>query len=77
MARVFVDDRAAAMREAGDILIPIEKGVISQSDVVGGLAELCGGVVQGRISEKEVTASKSVGMALEDLITVRPVIGNA
>lgn len=77
MARVFVDDRAAAMREAGDILIPLEKGVISQSNVVGDLTELCGGVVQGRISEYEVTAFKSVGMALEDLIAVKLVIGNA
>ena len=77
MARVFVDDRAAAMREAGDILIPLEKGVISQSDVIGDLAELCSGVVQGRISQKEVTAFKSVGMALEDLIAVKLVIGNA
>lgn len=77
MARVFVDDRAAAMREAGDILIPLEKGVISQSNVVGDLTELCGGVVQGRISENEVTAFKSVGMALEDLIAVKLVIGNA
>ena len=77
MARVFVDDRAAAMREAGDILIPLKKGVISQSDVIGDLAELCGGVVQGRVSEHEVTAFKSVGMALEDLIAVKLVIGNA
>jgi len=76
MARVFVDDRAAAMREAGDILIPLGKGVISKSDVVGDLAELCGGMVQGRISENEVTAFKSVGMALEDLIAVKLVIGN-
>ena len=77
MARVFVDDRAAAMREAGDILIPLEKGVISRSDVIGDLAALCGGTVQGRISEKEVTAFKSVGMALEDLIAAKLVIGNA
>ena len=77
MARVYVDDRAAAMREAGDILIPLEKGVISRSDVIGDLAELCSGVVQGRINEHEVTAFKSVGMALEDLIAVKLVIGNA
>ena len=77
IARVFVDDRAAAMREAGDILIPIEKGVVSRSDVIGDLAELCGGAVQGRISENEVTAFKSVGMALEDLIAAKLVIGNA
>ena len=76
MARVFVDDRAAAMREAGDILIPIEKGVISKSDVIGDLTELCSGMVRGRISDNEVTAFKSVGMALEDLISVKLVIGN-
>ena len=76
MARVFVDDRAAAMKEAGDILIPVEKGVISKSDVIGDLAELCGGVVQGRIGESEVTAFKSVGMALEDLIAAKLVLGN-
>ena len=77
MARVFVDDRAAAMREAGDILIPLNKGVISRSDVIGELAELCSGAVQGRIGDNEVTAFKSVGMAVEDLIAVKLVIGNA
>ncbi len=67
LARIFVDDRVATLREAGDLLDPIERGVISADDIRGDLAELCAGAV-GRSSEDEITLFKAVGIGIVDLI---------
>ncbi|MCG8441476.1 MAG: ornithine cyclodeaminase family protein [Caulobacterales bacterium] len=66
-ARVYVDTRAGACAEAGDIVQPLASGVIAESDICGDLFELCRGVAAGRRAQDEVTLFKSVGTALEDL----------
>jgi ornithine cyclodeaminase/alanine dehydrogenase len=68
-ARVVVDSYAAALEEAGDLLIPLGEGAIAREQVVAELAELVAGTRQGRTSSGEVTLFKSVGFALEDLAT--------
>ncbi len=66
-ARVYVDTRGGALKEAGDIVQPIAAGVIGERDVVGDLFGLCRGEVAGRGSDGEITLFKSVGSAIEDL----------
>jgi ornithine cyclodeaminase len=66
-ARIFVDTRAGALAEAGDILQPLQAGVIGAEAVQGELAELARGSVQGRTSAEEITLFKSVGASIEDL----------
>jgi ornithine cyclodeaminase len=66
-ARVFVDTRAGAMKEAGDIAIPLRRGVIKKTDIRGDLFDLCAGKAKGRTSDKQITLFKSVGSAIEDL----------
>jgi ornithine cyclodeaminase len=65
-ARIFVDTRQA-FAEAGDIMQPLQAGVISTKAVLGELADLCRGAVQGRTSPDEITLFKSVGASIEDL----------
>ena len=65
-ARVFVDTRAGAFAEAGDILQPMAAGVIDADHVVAEWSELVGGT-EGRRSAEDITLFKSVGAALEDL----------
>ena len=65
-ARVFVDTEEALVK-SGDLLGPIQRGVLAAADVQGTLAELCRGERTGRISQGERTVFKSVGSALEDL----------
>lgn len=65
-ARVFVDTRAGAFAEAGDLLQPMAAGVINADHVVAELSELVGGT-EGRRSAEDITLFKSVGAALEDL----------
>lgn len=65
--RVYVDTFEGALAEAGDLVQPIEKGVLSRDDILGELAGLCAGAVPGRTADNQKTLFKSVGTALEDL----------
>jgi ornithine cyclodeaminase/alanine dehydrogenase-like protein (mu-crystallin family) len=66
-ARVYVDTRAGATKEAGDIVQPLASGVLSKDAIVADLHELARGEKKGRESADEITLFKSVGAALEDL----------
>jgi alanine dehydrogenase len=66
-AHVYVDTRAGALSEAGDIVDPIGRGVITVADIAGDLFDLCRGKVPGRTAMGEITLFKSVGSAIEDL----------
>jgi alanine dehydrogenase len=70
-ARLFIDARQAAGREAGEILIPVADGAIDPSHIKGTLAELVTGQVSGRASPEDITIFKSSGLAIEDLVTAR------
>jgi ornithine cyclodeaminase/alanine dehydrogenase-like protein (mu-crystallin family) len=74
-ATVFVDTRAGALAEAGDLLQPIERGVFRREDIAAELAELCGGGHPGRRHADEVTLFKSVGAAIEDLAAAEAAFG--
>jgi len=67
LASLFCDTRTGALKEGGDLAIPISQGVISSSDILADLHELTRGTHPGRTSVQEVTYFKSVGTALEDL----------
>jgi alanine dehydrogenase len=75
-ARVFVDTRAGALHEAGDIVAPIASGAL-QADAVYDLHDLCRGVQPGRRRDDEITVFKSVGAALEDLAAAILVLESA
>jgi alanine dehydrogenase len=66
-ASIFVDTRAAALVESGELVQGIASGVIGASDIRGDLRELSRGTLPGRRSAREITLFKSVGCALEDL----------
>ncbi|MCX8114394.1 MAG: ornithine cyclodeaminase family protein, partial [Burkholderiaceae bacterium] len=57
-ARIFVDTYAGALAEAGDLVAPIERGVIALAQVEAELAELVRGQVQGRRTDDEITLFK-------------------
>ena len=65
-SRVYVDTHHA-MEEAGDLLDPLQRGVIVESDIQGDLFQLCRGEIAGRERADEITLFKSAGTAVEDL----------
>jgi len=66
-SRVVVDTYITAA-EVGELLIPLQEGVIARDHVAADLHELISGKKQGRRSPEDITVFKSVGCALEDLV---------
>ena len=73
-ARIFVDTRAGAGAEAGDLVDPIARGVIGKDAILGDLFDLTGGATAGRETPDEITLFKSVGTAIEDLAAAEMVL---
>src|SRR5438270_2348891 len=76
-ARVVVDTYAGALAEAGDLLIPIKNGIITRSHIIADLHEIASGKKTGRTGRDDITLFKSVGCALEDLVTAQLVYEHA
>ena len=64
---IFLDTCQGGLKESGDIVIPLQKGILKEVDIKADLFELCSGKKKGRTSENQITMFKSVGHALEDL----------
>jgi len=76
LADVYVDTRAGALSEAGEIVQAIKSGLFTESDIRGSLRDLATGIANGRSGAKEITLFKSVGTALEDLAAAELALGN-
>ena len=68
--RVFVDSRASAAAEAGDLIMARAEGQIGPDHVVAELGEVAAGAA-GRVSDGDITLFKSLGLAVEDVVTAR------
>lgn len=66
-AKVFVDTREGAMKEAGDIVTPLASGNLKKEEILADLYQMCRGEHPGRCADQDITLFKSVGAALEDL----------
>ena len=70
-SRVVVDTYDGALAEAGDLLIPLRSGAIAREHVAADLHEIASGTRPGRTGSDQITLFKSVGCALEDLVTAQ------
>jgi ornithine cyclodeaminase len=64
---VLVDRRESALAEAGDLLIPMGEGAITEAHIRGELGALLAGEVPGPDHADNITLFKSLGIASEDL----------
>lgn len=66
-AKVVIDHHQASLAEAGDLLIPIEQGLMTEDHIYAELGEIAAGGKPGRETGKEITFFKSVGVAVQDV----------
>lgn len=66
-SRLVVEYREQALAEAGDLVVPIERGELSPQHIAAELGELITGSQPGRTSAREITMFKSIGVAIEDV----------
>jgi len=70
-SRLFVDSRAAAAVEAGDIVGPINEGAITSAHIQAEIGDVFGGRHPGRTDAGQITVFKSLGLAVEDVATAK------
>ncbi len=70
-ARVLVDSREAALKEAGDLLIPLQEGLFGAEHIRDEIGEVLAGSKPGRTSPDQITVYKSVGVAVQDIAAAR------
>lgn len=70
-SRLFVDRRESALSEAGDFLIPRGEGAVTDAHILGELGDLLAGTVKGRVKREDITLFKSLGLAVEDVASLR------
>ena len=68
-AKVVVDQMQGCLAEAGDLIQPIKQGIITKDHIHGELGDLATGKISSRENDDEITVFKSVGVAVQDLIT--------
>jgi ornithine cyclodeaminase/alanine dehydrogenase-like protein (mu-crystallin family) len=70
-SKIAVDSREAVLAEAGDLLVPMSKGLLTEDSIYAEIGEIAGGSKPGRETEEEITFFKSVGIALLDVVTAK------
>jgi ornithine cyclodeaminase/alanine dehydrogenase-like protein (mu-crystallin family) len=65
--RLFVDSRAAALVESGDVVMGIHEGRFSADHIIAEIGELVASSAVGRRTDNDVTIFKSLGLAVEDV----------
>jgi alanine dehydrogenase len=73
-AKVVIDHREASLAEAGDLLIPLRRGLITEAHIYAELGEIAAGHKPGRASPDEITLFKSVGVAVQDVAAAGAVL---
>lgn len=74
---VVVDSREAAWQEAGDLIQPLEAGLISRDHIHAELGELVLGRNSCRTDSRQITLFKSVGSAVQDAVAARTALACA
>lgn len=72
-ARLFVDSRATTLGHIGELMDPLKRGVISESDVIADYYDIAAGAFQRRAAD-EITICKNGGGAHLDLMTSRYIL---
>ncbi len=76
-AKIYFDSKDAVLSEAGDILIPLEKGIITEDDFTGDIGAVAEGRLAGREDDDEIIVYETVGVGAQDLVTAKMVYEKA
>ncbi|MBT3301598.1 MAG: ornithine cyclodeaminase family protein [Bacteroidetes bacterium] len=71
------DSKEACFKEAGDIMIPLADGEITEDAFYAELGEIITAKKKGRLNNAEITLFKSNGLAIQDVATAKLVYDKA
>lgn len=76
-SKIYFDSEEAVLSESGDILIPLEEGIITKDDFTGDLGDVIKGKVTGRENDDEIIVFETVGVATQDLVAAKEIYEKA
>ncbi len=76
-SKFIADSYEACLKEAGDIMIPIDEGALDKSHMFAELGEVITGKKPARENNEEITLFKSNGLAIQDVATAKLVYDKA
>ena len=76
-SKIYFDSEDAVLSESGDILIPLEEGIITKDDFTGDLGNVIKGELVGRENDDEIIVFETVGVATQDLVAAREIYDKA
>lgn len=76
-SKIYFESVEAVLAESGDILIPLEQGIISKDDFSGELGQVISGDIKGRENDEEIIVFKTVGIGIQDVVTAKRIYDNA
>jgi ornithine cyclodeaminase/alanine dehydrogenase-like protein (mu-crystallin family) len=76
-SRFFVDYRASALAQAGELACAIREGLVDESHIAGEIGEVLLGQIEGRQDASQITVYKSLGVAAQDLAAAFAAYENA
>jgi alanine dehydrogenase len=76
-SKFIADSYEACLKEAGDIMIPIKEGAITDKHMHAELGEIVTGKKPAREIQSEITLFKSNGLAIQDVATAKLIYDKA
>lgn len=76
-SKIYFDSKEAVLSESGDILIPLEEGIITEEDFTGDLGMVLKGELVGRENDEEIIVFETVGVAVQDLVAAKKIYEKA
>jgi ornithine cyclodeaminase len=74
--RFFVDLRASALNQAGELRRAVEAGIVGYDHIVAEIGEVIAGDDPGRRNGEEITIYKSLGLAAQDLAAAQTALAS-
>ena len=76
-SKVYFDSQSAVLSEAGDIIIPLNDGTITEDKFTGELGNVLNGKLTGRENDEEIIVFKTVGIGTQDLMAAKAIYDKA
>ncbi|EOS81708.1 alanine dehydrogenase [Dorea sp. 5-2] len=76
-SKIYFDSQEAVLSESGDILLPLEEGIITEEDFTGNIGDVIKGTLTGRENDDEIIVYETVGVGAQDLVTAKTIYEKA
>lgn len=76
-SKIYFDSKEMVLAEAGDIIIPMKEGLISDNDFTGEIGQVITNDLVGRENDAEIIVFETVGVASQDLVCAKMIYDKA